>query len=122
MSGRQLAGSWLIGLGVGSMTLAAVRSEVASVAFPILVGAAGFLLLRYSGRTRPRFPNTDLERGLDRLFALLLPTRKATTTAASRIAIARLISVSLCASAAAMLASFLMRSMSGIPMFLMYSF
>src|SRR5206468_3148878 len=55
--------------GVGSMTLAAVRSDVASVAFPFLVGAAGFLLLRHSGRTRPRFPNTDLERGLDRLFA-----------------------------------------------------
>ena len=46
MSGRQLAGSWLIGLGMGSMTLAAVRSDVASVAFPFLVGAAGFLMLR----------------------------------------------------------------------------
>ena len=89
MSGRQLAGSWLIGLGVASMTLAAVRSDVASVAFPFLVGAAGFLLLRHSGRTRPRFPNTDLERGLDRLLALLLPTRKTTTTATLRIAIAQ---------------------------------
>ena len=89
MSSRQLAGSWLIALGVGSMTLAAVRSDVASVAFPFLVGAAGFLLLRHSGRTRPRFPNTDLERGLDRLLALLLPTRKTTTTATLRIAIAQ---------------------------------
>ncbi len=73
MSGRQFAGSWLIGLGMGSMTLAALRSDVAtSVVFPFLVGAAGFLLLRNLGRTRPRFPNTDLERGLDRLFALLV--------------------------------------------------
>ena len=30
MSGRQLAGSWLIGLGMGSMTLAALRSDVAT--------------------------------------------------------------------------------------------
>ena len=87
MSGTRLAGSWLIGLGVGSMTLAAVRGNVASLAFPFLLGATGFLLLRNLGRTRPRFPNTDLERGLDRLFALLLPTRKATTTATLRIAI-----------------------------------
>jgi hypothetical protein len=88
MSGRQFAGSWLIGLGLGSMMLAAVPSDAASVAFPFLVGAAVFLLLRHSGRTH-RFPNTDLERGLDRLFALLLPTRKATTTATLRIAIAQ---------------------------------
>jgi hypothetical protein len=89
VSGARLAGGWLIGLGVGAMTLAAVRGDLAQVAFPFLLGAAGFLLLTQSRRTLRHFPSTDLERGLDRLFALLLPTRKATTIAALGGAIAQ---------------------------------
>ena len=46
--------------------------EPPSLVFPLSLGAT-FLLLRRSGR-RPRFPGTDLERGLERLFALLLPS------------------------------------------------
>ena len=61
------------------MCMAASRGDIASVVFPLLLTAAGFLLLTRSGRTLPRFPSTDLEHGLDRLFALLLPARKATT-------------------------------------------
>ncbi len=80
MSGRRLAGSWLLGVGLGSMTLAVLRGDVTSVAFPILLGAGGFLLLTHGGQGSRRFPDTDLERGLDRLFALLLPVRKPTTT------------------------------------------
>ena len=88
MSGRQLAGSWLIGLGVGSIALAAVRGELAGAVFPLLLGAAGFLLVTHS-KQMLRFPSTDLERGLDRLFALLLPIRTATSTATVRGAIAQ---------------------------------
>lgn len=79
MSGTRLVASWLVGLGIGSTVLAAFRGDIASVVFPLLLTAAGFLLLTRSGRTLPRFPSTDLEHGLDRLFALLLPAGKATT-------------------------------------------
>jgi hypothetical protein len=89
VSGTRLAGTWLLGLGLCSMTVAAVRGDVANVAFAFLPGAAGFLLLRRSRETLQRFPSTDLELGLDRLFALLLPTSKATTTATLRGAIAQ---------------------------------
>jgi hypothetical protein len=89
VSGRRLAGSCLIGLGAVSITLAVVGGNVGSLAFPFLLSAAWFLLLRRSGHTLRRFPGTDLERGLDRLFALLLPARKATTTATLRVALAR---------------------------------
>jgi hypothetical protein len=79
----------LIGFGLGSILLALVRGDFGRLAFPSLFVAAGLLLLTHSGQRLRRFPSTDLERGLDRLFALLLPTRKATTTATLRIAIAQ---------------------------------
>jgi hypothetical protein len=78
--GRPLAGSWLVGVALGSITLAVLRGDVPSAAFPMLLGAAGFLLLTHAGRDSRRFPDTELERGLDRLFALLLPARKPATT------------------------------------------
>jgi hypothetical protein len=71
------------------MTLAVVRGYFGSLAFPFLLSAAGLLLLTHSGQRLHRFPGTDLERGLDRLFALLLPARKATTTASVRVAMAQ---------------------------------
>ena len=89
MSGARLAGGWLIGIGFGAMTLAAVRGDLAHVAVPFLLGAAGLLLLTHSRQTQHRFPSTDLEHGLERLFALLLPTRKPTTTTTVRGAIAQ---------------------------------
>jgi hypothetical protein len=67
------------------MTLAVVRGNFGSLAFPFAIAAVGFLMLTH---TWNRFPSTDLERGLDRLFALLFPTGKAATTAA-RVAVAR---------------------------------
>lgn len=88
MRGRRLAGSWLIGLGLVSITLAARRGNPASLFFPLLLGAAGLLLLTRSGQTLHRFPSSDLERGLDRLFTLLLPTSQA-TTATPRATLAR---------------------------------
>ena len=84
---RRLAGSWLLGLGVGLMTLAVVRGQFGSLAFPFLLGSTGLLLLAHPGPALRRFPATDLEQRLDRLFALLLPTRAATTTASARVAI-----------------------------------
>ena len=93
VSGARLVAIWLIGLGVSSIVLVAVRADIASVVFPFLLTAAGFLLLARSGRHAARFPSTDLERGLDRLFALLLPRRKATTPATLRIAVAQRIRV-----------------------------
>ncbi len=75
-----------MGLGVGLMTLAVVRGNFDGLAFPFVLGAAGFLLLERSGQASQRFPSTDLERGLERLFALLLPNLKPTTTATARIA------------------------------------
>jgi hypothetical protein len=69
------------------MTLAAVRGDLAQVAFPFLLGAAGFLLLIRSGQLLRRFPGTDFERSLDRLFALLFPAGKATPTVSTRAAL-----------------------------------
>ena len=89
MSARRFAGSWLLGLGTGLMALAMARGNFGNLASPFLIGAVGFLLLAHSGQTSPRFPGTDLERGLDRLFALLLPARKATTAATARVAMAQ---------------------------------
>jgi hypothetical protein len=86
VSGRRLAGSWLIGLGAGLITLALVRGNLGSLGFPFALSAAGLFLLTRSGQSSQHFPDTELERGLDRLFALLLPARKATTTASARIA------------------------------------
>ena len=80
MSGRRLAGSWLLGVGLGSITLAVLRGDLASAPFPVLLVAAGFVLLRQAPDRLRRFPDNDLERGLDRLFALLLPARRSTTT------------------------------------------
>ena len=51
MSGAGLAGSWLIGLGAGLMTLALVRGNFGSLGFPFVLGAAGLLLLTHSGQT-----------------------------------------------------------------------
>jgi hypothetical protein len=79
----------LIGVGAALMTLALVRGNFGSLGFPFLFVAAGFLLLVHAEKSSRRFPGTDLERGLDRLFALLLPTRKATSTATARVALAR---------------------------------
>jgi hypothetical protein len=87
VNGRRLAATWLIGVGLGSIALALVRGDFGRLAFPSLLAATGFLLLTHSGQRLQRFPSTDLERGLDRLFALLLPTRKPTTTATVRHAI-----------------------------------
>jgi hypothetical protein len=89
MSARSFAGSWLLGLGAGLMALAVVRGHFGSLAFPFLIGAAGFLLLARSGQASRRFPGTDLERGLDRLFALLLPAHAATSAATARNALAQ---------------------------------
>jgi hypothetical protein len=86
---RRLVGSWLVGVGAALMTLALVRGNFASLAFPFSLAAAGFLLLMRSGETSHRFPGTDLERRLDRLFALLLPTRMAASTTTARSALAQ---------------------------------
>ncbi len=72
----------MLGLGAGLMTLAAARGNLAGLAFPFLVASGGFLLL-----TR-RLPVTDFELGLDRLLALLIPIRRATTAATVPVAIA----------------------------------
>ncbi len=85
----RLAGSWLIGLGAALMTLALVRGNFGGLAFPFLISASGLLLVTRSGQAMQRFPGTDLERGLERLFALLLPARRATTTATARLAMAQ---------------------------------
>lgn len=89
MSARRVAGSWLVGLGGGLMALALVRGELADLAFPFLLAATGFLLLMHGRPGSQRFPGTDLERGLNRLFALLLPVGKANTNASLRLAIAQ---------------------------------
>lgn len=88
MSAARLGGSWLLGIGLGLLTLALVRGNFAGLAFPFLVAAVGFMLLSNSAETPRRFPATEWEGGLDRLFALLLPARKATTTATARLAMA----------------------------------
>jgi hypothetical protein len=89
MSARRLGGSWLLGLGLGSMALAAVRGNIAGEVLPFLVGVAGFLLLTSSGPGLRRFSGTDFEVGLDRLLALLLPVPDATTPTSVWVAIAR---------------------------------
>ena len=76
MSPARLAGSWLLGVGAALMTLALVRGNFGSLAFPFAFAATGLLLLTSTGVTSRRFPGTDLELGLERLFALLLPARK----------------------------------------------
>jgi hypothetical protein len=81
VNGRRFAGSWLIGIGLGSIVLAMARGDFVDLAFPCLLTVAGILFLKHSARTAPRFPNTDLERGLDRFFALLLPARSASSGA-----------------------------------------
>jgi hypothetical protein len=86
VSAGRLAGWWLLCFGLGSLTLAALRGDVAGVAFPALLGAGGLVLLGHSGRGSHRFPDTDLERGLEQLFALLLPGRRSTTTVRAAIA------------------------------------
>jgi hypothetical protein len=80
--GKQLLGCWLVGLGLGSITLAAVHGRFAMVGFPFLIATAGFLILRRPRQRAPRFPGTDLERALERLLALLFPSKpaRATTT------------------------------------------
>jgi hypothetical protein len=55
---------------------------------PLSLGAMWLLLLRRSGQ-RARFPGTDLECGLERLFALLLPVGTATTVATARVVLAQ---------------------------------
>ncbi len=89
MSGRRFAGSWLIGAGMALLALAVARGNFGSLAFPYLLAAAGLLLVTNSGTTLHRFPGTDLERGLDRLFGLLLPARNVTTTATARVVLAQ---------------------------------
>jgi hypothetical protein len=87
--GSRLAGSWLIGVGVAGFTLGVVRGNLGALAFPFLLGATGLLLFTHSGPTLQRFPGTDLERRLDKLFALLLPARRATSSATARAAMAQ---------------------------------
>ena len=77
-----------MGAGLGLMTLALVRGNFGGLAFPFLLSAAGLMLLTHSGQTLRRFPGNDFECGLNRLFALLLPARKA-TTASARVAMAQ---------------------------------
>ena len=87
MSARLLGGSWLMGAGIGLMAVAVSRANYGSLAVPFIVGATGYLLL--AGRGSRHFPRTELERGLERLFALLLPVRKVTTTETAGAALAR---------------------------------
>src|SRR5579871_3819928 len=89
VSARRLGGSWLLGLGLAWLTLASARGNLAGLAFPFLVGSAGFLLLTGPARTLRRFPGSGFELGLERLFALLLPIREASTPTSLRSAIAQ---------------------------------
>ena len=73
MKGERFAGTWLFALGLGSIIVTLVRGSFDTLAFPFLLGAAGLMLLMRTRPTSTAFPGTDLERGLDRLFALLLP-------------------------------------------------
>ncbi len=84
MSAGRLGGSWLLGTGVGLTALALARGNFGALAVPFLLGAAGFLLVANSRPTPGRFPGSELERGLDRLFALLLPAGRAATTSPIR--------------------------------------
>ncbi len=84
-----MVGGWLIGLGTAEMALALFRGSYGSLALPFLLGAVGLLVFTHSAAAHERFPGTDLERGLDRLFALLLPARRGTPSANARVAMAQ---------------------------------
>jgi hypothetical protein len=86
VNGKRLARGWLIG-GAALIALTVANGRVAGLAFPFLLSATGFLLLTRTRRTLRPFPSTDFERGLEQLFALLLPPRNTTTTASLRLAI-----------------------------------
>jgi hypothetical protein len=88
VNGARLAADCLLGLALGSIVLALDRSD-GNTAVPLLIGVGVFLLLQRSIRTSRRFPGTELERGLERLFALLFPRREATTTATARVVMRR---------------------------------
>jgi len=78
-SGRRVVWACLVGVAAGVLVLAAARSHLGGFAFPFFVGA--FLLAQLFRRPSQRFPGTEFERGLERLFALLIPGRKATSSA-----------------------------------------
>jgi hypothetical protein len=80
MSGTRLTGALLFGVAFASVLLVVARSNLNGLVSPLFIAAAVFLLLRSSGRSSPRFPSTTLERGLEQLFALLIPRPKATTS------------------------------------------
>ena len=87
MSARLLGGSWLMGAGIGLIALALSRGNYGSLALPCMVGAGGYLLL--TGQRSRHFPSTELERGLDRLFTLLVPVRTVTTIETAHAALTR---------------------------------
>ncbi len=88
MKGSRFVGTWLFALGLGSVIVTLVRGDFRALAFPFFLGAAGFMLLARTGKGSQRFPGTDLERGLDRLFTLLLlPPGKALSTVQSQAAV-----------------------------------
>ena len=89
MSGSRLVGPVLAGVALAFVVLVAARSNVTGMAFPLIIATAVFFLLRSSGRSSPRFPSTTLERGLEQLFALLIPSPKATTSATVLAAVQR---------------------------------
>jgi hypothetical protein len=79
----------LIGGGAALMVLTVVRGNLDGLVFPFLLCALGILRFSRTGQALRHFPSTDLERGLNRLFALLLPAQNTTTTASLRLAIAQ---------------------------------
>ncbi len=87
MSVSRFAGIWLVAAAAGSILAALVRGSFDTLAFPLLLGLTGIVLLNRTGQASPRFPGTDLERGLDRLLALLLPVGRVTTNAVTRAAV-----------------------------------
>jgi hypothetical protein len=89
MSSTRLARASLVAVAVASVVLVAARSRVNGMASMLFIAAAVFFLLRSSGRSSPRFPSTTLERGLEQLFALLIPRPKATTSATLLAAVQR---------------------------------
>ena len=93
MKSGRFAGTWLFAVGVGSIIATVVRGSFDSLAFPLLLGAAGLMLLLRTRQAPSAFPGTDLERGLDRLFALLLPGRAPTATRARGTALAQQVSL-----------------------------
>ena len=87
MNRARFAGSWLLGIGGGLLTMAILRGNYGDLAFPFLLGATGFLILTHERQPTNPFPSTDLERRLDRLFALVLPARRGMPPATARAAI-----------------------------------